>query len=149
MLYLEPWCRPPPYAKRVTRQRLMHQWLTRPPPGRSGTHPRGTSSCRFDVLFFSLCSARDCRNQNLRDQVCLPTSWDRVAQPDIAHKCRDYFCLNLLQYSTVPSMLRDDIKRPLVIIVDFFPTDTRIVRSCLQYLASNVRDTASERSEHG
>lgn len=56
-------------------------------PGRSGTPPQGTSSCRFDVL--SLCSARDCRNQNLRDQVCLPTCWVRVAQPDITHKYRD------------------------------------------------------------
>lgn len=28
-------------------------------------------------------------------------------------------------------MLRDDIKRPLVVIVDFFPTDTRIYRTKL------------------
>jgi len=99
MLYLDPGV--PNYAKRVTQQRLMHQWLTRSPPGTLRDTPRGTSSCRFDVL--SLCSARDCRNQIYEiKSVC-----QQRARPDITHKCRD-------SVQPLPSMLRDDIKRPLV-----------------------------------
>lgn len=60
MLHLEPWC-PPAYAKRVTRQRLMHQWLTRPPPGRSGTPLEVLLPA--DSMFSLFASARDCRNQ--------------------------------------------------------------------------------------
>lgn len=32
--------------------------------------------------------------------VCLHLGTESLNRPDIAHKCRDYFCLNLLQYST-------------------------------------------------
>ena len=59
MLHLDPAV--PNYAKRVTQQRLMHQWLTRFPPERSGTPLEVL--LHADSMFSPLCSARDCRNQ--------------------------------------------------------------------------------------
>jgi hypothetical protein len=67
MLHLDPGV--PTYAKRVTRQRLMHQWLTRSLPGRSGTPLEVLPA---DSMFSPLCSARDCRNQIYEiKSVCL------------------------------------------------------------------------------
>jgi hypothetical protein len=74
---------------------------------------------------------------NLRDQVCLPTSWDRVAQPDMAHKCRD-FCLDLLYYlRCFVTILSGRL------LVDFFQTDTtrtKLFISLRMFMTQHLND---------
>jgi hypothetical protein len=67
----------PTYAKRVNQQRLMHQWLTRPPPGRSGTPLEVLLPA--DSMFLSLPQPVIVAIKSTRSSL----------SAYIAHKCRD------------------------------------------------------------
>jgi hypothetical protein len=113
-----PWC---PQLRQTGNSTTLNASMAHTiPPGRSGTPLEVTSSCRFDVL--SLCSARDCRNQIYEIKSVCPTCWDRVAQPDITHKCRD---------SVQPTFDASWTILSGRLLVDFFPTDTIRAQSCL------------------